>query len=78
MPLNLYRLVRVKTVRETSESFDFSLENSCISFVASKEFLRAKGIATIVSGQEFFIKGKSGNEDVMLARPDALEDIRRG
>jgi hypothetical protein len=66
--MNLYRLMRVKNVRETSDQFYFSMEDSIVIFVASKEFLRSKKIESIIVGQEFFIKGRLGNNDVMLAQ----------
>jgi hypothetical protein len=78
MALNIYRLVKIKEVAETHDQFSFSLEDSTVSFSASKEFLRDKGVTSITQGEEFFIKGKTGNEDWAPARPDALEDIRKG
>ena len=76
MSLNLYRLVKVRSVIETPEHFDFSLEDCSVTFVASKLFLKELGIESIVVGQQFFVKGKLGNEDVLLASPDSIEDIR--
>ncbi len=76
---NLYRLVKVKSVKESAKSFCVSFENSHVLISMKKTSLREQyGINMIQEGEEFFIKGNVGNSDVELASPNCLADIRRG
>lgn len=55
------------------------IEGAAISFTANKDWLREHDIEPdkLSPGDTLFVKGKGGNEDAALARPDTLEDIQK-
>ena len=71
-----YRLLFVKSVRKTKDAVQLSFEDAFIGFqLTSTEFLRRK-LEGVKRGDVVAIKGRSGNSDAALARPEPIQDIR--
>lgn len=77
MVMELYRKLVIKSVRKREKDLSVDFYDSLIEFRIDYAFLKEHYIdhEDIVSGRSILIKGTSGNDDALLARPRPLEDI---
>ena len=74
-PAGSRAMVVNKLIRRNSGGLCLGFHDSCISFDIPKNEKERYKLENIAEGQTLYIKGRLGNEDVMLASPDALTDL---
>ncbi|MBI4160501.1 MAG: hypothetical protein HY506_01180 [Candidatus Yanofskybacteria bacterium] len=66
-----YRPLRIKSVRVGKGGIDLSFEDSALGLLISSH-----KVSELLVGRTLWVKGRQGNEDVVLASFDPVEDMR--